>query len=188
MKVPINLDTTVNIKEFTLESLRAKIAIITQETAIFNNTIRSNLVYGLNRDISQNELDSAAGKANIYDFINKLPKKYNTMVGDKGVRLSGGERQRVAIARAILKNAEILILDEATSALDSQTELLIQKSLGEMARGKTVLAIAHRLSTIRNADLIVVLEDGKITEQGSIEELLDKKDRFYHYWQLQKFY
>lgn len=178
----------IDIRSFTLRSLRKKIAIVTQETMLFNDTIKKNIIYGIERDITQEELDEAAKKAYLYDFINNLPEKYETCIGDRGVKLSGGEKQRLAISRAIIKDAVILILDEATSALDSETELLIQEALRNLTQDKTVLAIAHRLSTIKNADWIVVLEDGAITEQGTIDELLETKGRFYYYWNLQKFF
>ena len=178
----------VDIRNFTSRSLREHIAIVTQDTMLLNDTIRNNIVYGTKRKITQEELDDVAKKAYLYNFIKGLPEAYETYVGDRGIRLSGGEKQRISIARTILKNADILILDEATSALDSETERLIQNALENLMRQKTVLAIAHRLSTIKNADWIVVLEEGVITEQGPIEELLNKKGKFFYYWNLQKFY
>jgi len=178
----------VDIKNFSLNSLRKNIALVSQDVALFNDTIGNNITYGTEAHVTPEELDDAARRASIYDFIMGLPDKYDTLVGDKGVKLSGGEKQRVSIARAILKKVDILILDEATSSLDSETEGLIQKALNELIRAKTVIAIAHRLSTIKDADRIIVLEDGRIAEQGSLDELLEKRGRFYHYWELQKFY
>jgi len=124
----------------------------------------------------------------LFDFVSSLPEGLDTLIGDHGVRLSGGEKQRVAIARAMLKGAEILIFDEATSSLDSKTERLIQESIGEAVKDRTVIVIAHRLSTIKNADKIVVIEKGRLAEEGSLEGLLDKKGKFYEYWQEQKFF
>lgn len=178
----------INLRDITLRSLRANIALVAQDTSLFNSSIGSNMVYGMRRQVSRDELDSVAKKAQIYEFIISLPKQYDTDIGDKGIKLSGGERQRIAISRAILKNADILILDEATSSLDSETERLFQKALSELTLEKTVIAIAHRLSTIKNADWIIVLENGEIAEQGSLEDLLEKKGRFFYYWNLQKFY
>jgi ABC-type multidrug transport system fused ATPase/permease subunit len=155
---------------------------------LLNETIKNNIIYGIERDITQEELDEAAKKAYLYDFIISLPEKYDTFIGDRGVKLSGGEKQRLAIARAMIKDTDILILDEATSALDSETEMLIQKAIKNLTQGKTVLAIAHRLSTIKGADSILVLEKGEITEQGSSDELLARKGKFFYYWNLQKFF
>ena len=178
----------IDIRDFTLQSLRKSIAIVTQDTMLFNDTIKNNIIYGIDKGIAQEELDEVAKKAHLYDFVMNLPDKYNTYIGDRGVKLSGGEKQRLAIARAMIKNTDILILDEATSALDSETEMLIQEAIKNLTQNKTVLAIAHRLSTIKHAEHIIVLEDGKITEQGSSGELLEKKGRFYYYWNLQKFF
>jgi len=130
-------------------------------------------------------LVEAAKEANIYSFIQTLPDKFETMLGERGMNLSGGQRQRISIARVILKNPNVLVLDEATSALDTETERKIQQSLEHVFKGRTVLAIAHRLSTIEKADKIIVLEDGEIKEQGSFKELMKKKGRFYYYWKLQ---
>lgn len=176
----------VDIRRFSLKSLRGRIAYVMQETAMLSDTIRNNMLYGVKRSVGQEELDDAAKKACIYEFIKNLPEGYETLVGDKGVRLSGGEKQRVAIARALLKDSDILILDEATSALDSATEDLVHKAIENLTSGKTVLAIAHRISTIKNADLVMVVEGGRIVEQGSIEELLNRKEKFYHYWNFQR--
>jgi ABC-type multidrug transport system fused ATPase/permease subunit len=163
-------------------------ALVSQDVWLFNDTLNANITYGLNREIAQEELVDVVKKARLYDFIMGLPADFNTYIGDRGIRLSGGEKQRVSIARALLKHAEILILDEATSSLDSKTEQLIQESIHEMVRDKTVIAIAHRLSTIKHADKIVVIDNGRHIEKGGLAELLDKKGRFYEYWETQKFY
>ena len=177
----------VNIRNFDLKSLRKKISLVSQDTMVMNDTIGTNIAYGLGKT-SRKQMDEVAKKAYIYDFIMNLPERYDTLVGDRGVRLSGGEKQRVSIARAILKNPDILILDEATSALDSETEKYIQKAIENLVQDRTVFVIAHRLSTIKNADWILVIEHGQIVEQGEIQELLEKKKRFHHYWQLQKLF
>ncbi len=160
-----------NIKDFTLESLRKQIGIVQQDVFLFDGTIRDNIMYG-NLEASEEELIDAAKKANIYNYIMSLPKGFDTDIGERGVKLSGGQKQRLSIARIFLKNPSILILDEATSALDNTTELLIQKSLDELCKGRTAIVVAHRLSTIRNADEIIVISDGKIKEEGSHDELI----------------
>ena len=160
-----------NIKDFTLDSLRKQIGIVQQDVFLFGGTIRDNIMYG-NLEASEEELIDAAKKANIYDYIMSLPNGFDTDIGERGVKLSGGQKQRLSIARIFLKNPSILILDEATSALDNTTELLIQKSLDELCKGRTAIVVAHRLSTIRNADEIIVISDGKIKEEGSHEELI----------------
>jgi len=179
---------TVDIRAFTPASLMASIAVVSQDTWLFNDTFRNNIVYGLSRIVSQEELVNITKKARLYDFITSLPDGFDTYIGDRGVQLSGGERQRVSIARALLKNSDILILDEATSSLDSKTERLIQESISETLLGKTVIAIAHRLSTIQHADKILVIEKGSIVEEGTLKDLLAQKGKFYEYWQEQKFY
>ncbi|MBR1600678.1 MAG: ABC transporter ATP-binding protein [Alphaproteobacteria bacterium] len=173
-----------NVKEVRQESLRAKIAVIPQDTALFNRTIMENIRYG-NVNASDAEVLSAAKQAYADEFIKELPNGYNSKVGERGVMLSGGERQRIAIARAILKNAPILILDEATSALDSDSEQFIQKSLKKLMKGKTVIAIAHRLSTLKEMDRLIVMDKGKIVEEGSHEELLKRKGAYYKFYQIQ---
>jgi subfamily B ATP-binding cassette protein MsbA len=160
-----------DIKEVTLKSLRQKIAIVTQETILFNDTIRGNIVYG-KPDASQGEMEQAAIQAYAHEFICQLPKGYDTVIGDRGMKLSGGERQRIAIARALLKNPPILILDEATSQLDSEAERIVQEALDRLIQGRTVFVIAHRLSTVRNAQRIVVLDKGSLIEQGTHSELI----------------
>jgi subfamily B ATP-binding cassette protein MsbA len=163
----------IDLKKIKIESLRKNIGVVDQEAFLFNASLKENISYG-KRDASLGEIKSAAKAANIYDFIESLPEKYETVVGERGVKLSGGEKQRITIARAILKNPKILILDEATSSLDSESEGLIQQALKTLLQEKTSLVIAHRLSTILSADKIIVLEDGKIVEAGQHFELLEK--------------
>lgn len=160
-----------DIRTVTLKSLRDQIGLVTQQTILFNDTIRNNIAYG-NLKRSDREIIEAAKAANAHDFIQKLPQGYETMIGEQGVKLSGGERQRISIARALLKNAPILILDEATSSLDSDSETEVQKALEELMKGRTVFVIAHRLATIRNAHRIIVLSNGQIMEQGDHEQLI----------------
>ncbi len=159
-----------NIGIVTQDSLREAIAVVPQEPALFHRTIRENIAYG-NIDATMEEIIDVAKKANAHEFIEKLPHGYGTLVGERGIKLSGGQKQRVAIARAMLKNAPILILDEATSALDSESEVMIQQALHKLMEGKTVVAIAHRLSTLREMDRIIVLENGRIIEDGNHETL-----------------
>jgi len=153
---------------------------VNHETFIFDDTVAANLRFA-KHDASQAELQKAAHLANAHEFIKDLPQGYETPLGDRGVRLSGGQQQRLAIARAILANPQLLILDEATSSLDSETERLIQQAIEQISRQRTMLVIAHRLSTIRKADNIVVLDKGKVVEQGAYDELLRRQGRF---WQL----
>lgn len=174
----------VDLSEFEIGSVRRRMAIVSQDTFIFNTSVYNNIAYGLD-GVSESEVIKAAQLANALEFIKEMPEGFETALGDRGVRLSGGQRQRIAIARALLRNPEILILDEATSALDSVSERLIQESLEELATGRTVIAIAHRLSTIMRADKVVVLEAGRIVEEGSYEELLDRRGRLWHYHQVQ---
>jgi subfamily B ATP-binding cassette protein MsbA len=171
----------IDIRDYILDSLRAGFAVVSQDTWLFNDTLRNNITYGLDRHISEEEIYAAIEKARLHDFVVSLPDKLDTYIGDIGVRLSGGERQRVAIARAILKKAEILILDEATSSLDMKTEKLIQEAIDEIIGNKTVIVIAHRLSTIKNADKIVMIDKGEIVENGTSNELFAKKGKFYQY-------
>lgn len=159
------------INTISRTSLRDHIAMVPQEVILFGGTVRENILYG-NVDASDEEVIEAAKKANAYDFIMSFPDQMETMVGDRGIQLSGGQKQRIAIARAVLKNPKILILDEATSALDSESEKLVQDALDKLMLGRTSFVIAHRLSTIKNADNILVLEDGKIVEQGKHEDLI----------------
>ena len=173
-----------NIAQVKQDSLRQYISIIPQEPALFNRTIMENIRYG-NLKATDEEVYDAAKKAYCHDFIMALPKGYDSKVGERGVMLSGGERQRIAIARAILKNAPILILDEATSALDSESEHYIQDSLRNLMQGKTVIAIAHRLSTLKEMNKLVVMDKGKIIEQGNHNELLLKQGAYYTFYRLQ---
>lgn len=161
----------IDIRDVTISSLRSQIGVVTQQTILFNDTVRNNIAYGDVRK-SEEEIIEAARAAYAYDFIERLPQRWDTAIGEQGVRLSGGERQRISIARALLKNAPILILDEATSSLDTEAELEVQKALDNLMQGRTTLVIAHRLSTIRNADRIIVIKDGAIVEEGKHDELL----------------
>jgi ATP-binding cassette, subfamily B, bacterial len=171
-----------NIASVTLESLRRSIAFVPQDTSLFHRTIRENISYS-NPDASFENVKKAAMLAQAHEFIEKLPQGYETLVGERGVKLSGGQRQRIAIARAFLKNSPILVLDEATSSLDSQSEQAIQDSLEELMKGRTVIAIAHRLSTLKEMDRIIVIEDGKIAEDGNPDELLKQPEgKFRKMW------
>ncbi len=175
----------IDISEISQKNLREQISFVPQDPVLFHRTLIENIRYG-RRDATDEEVKKAAHLAHCDDFIDKLPYGYETYVGERGVKLSGGERQRVAIARAILKNAPILILDEATSSLDSNSEHLIQDALTKLIAGKTTIVIAHRLSTIRQMDRIIVIRDGKITEDGTHDELVNKKDGVYKkLWDLQ---
>ncbi len=170
-----------DVRDVTQESLRAVIGMVPQDTVLFNDTIGYNIAYG-RPSASVTEMHDAAKAAQIYDFIASLPDGFETVVGERGLKLSGGEKQRVGIARTLLKNPPILLLDEATSALDTETEREIQESLRLMGKGRTVITIAHRLSTIVDADRIVVLEKGRVTEQGTHEALLAKGGRYAAMW------
>ena len=159
-----------NIEEYDLHFLRKQIAIVPQDIILFGGSVKENIAYG-KIDASEQEIEEAAKKANALNFINDFPEKMETLVGERGIQLSGGQRQRIAIARALLKNPSILILDEATSALDSESEKLVQEAMDVLMKGRTSIVIAHRLSTIKNADCILVLENGQIIEQGTHQEL-----------------
>ncbi len=161
----------LDIRDVTLKSLRDQIALVTQQTILFNDTIRNNIAYG-DQKRSEEDIKKAADAAHALQFIEKLPAGFDTIIGESGNRLSGGERQRLSIARALLKNAPILVLDEATSALDTESEREVQKALENLMKDRTTFVIAHRLSTIKNADRIIVIKDGRIVEEGTHDSLL----------------
>ncbi|MBI3315356.1 MAG: ATP-binding cassette domain-containing protein, partial [Candidatus Omnitrophica bacterium] len=175
-----------DIRDFKLNSWVERTAFVSQDPMLFNDTLRANIIYGLNRPVTDGEIMDAARKARLEDVILKLPEGLDTVIGERGAMLSGGEKQRVSITRAFLKDAEILILDEATSALDTKTERSIQQAIDEMGKKRTVIVIAHRLSTVVNADKVVVIEGGCVVEQGTLKTLLDQKGKFYEYWEAQK--
>ena len=174
----------VNINEYTAASLRRNIGIVQQDIYLFNSTVRENILYG-RLDATEEEMIEAAKRANIHDYIMTLEKGYDTEIGERGVRLSGGQKQRLSIARVFLKNPPILILDEATSALDNTTEILIQSALDELCKGRTTIVVAHRLSTIKNADRIAVVDGGRIVEEGSHAELMEKGGEYAKLYELQ---
>lgn len=163
----------INIKDLKLSSLRDKIGVVSQDVFLFNDTIKYNISYG-KMDATDEEIETVAKAANAHKFISKMPKGYNTLIGERGMKLSGGEKQRIAIARAMLKNPPILVLDEATSALDSESEKLVQEAIETLMKNRTVILIAHRLSTVINADKIVVIDKGCVAEVGKHQELIDK--------------
>jgi len=173
-----------DVRDVTLASLRAQIGIVTQDTILFNDTVRNNIAYG-QPNVSMERVKEAAKAALAHDFIMAMPDGYDTVIGERGFRLSGGERQRLSIARALLKNAPILILDEATSALDAESEALVQSALQNLMVGRTVFVIAHRLSTVRRADRIVVLEHGKISDEGSHDDLINRLGTYRRLYDLQ---
>src|ERR1700754_3682589 len=174
----------IDLRDATLSSLRTHIALVTQETVLFNDTVRHNVSYG-KPEASLEEIQEAARIALAHDFIMEMPNGYDTIVGERGIFLSGGQRQRLAIARAILVNAPVLILDEATSALDAESERLVQRAIGNLVRNRTTIVIAHRLSTVRRADVIVVMEAGRIIETGTHTELLAKGGQYRKLYELQ---
>jgi subfamily B ATP-binding cassette protein MsbA len=161
-------------RDYTLASLRRQIAVVTQDVILFDDTIRANIAYG-DPTASEQAVRHAAEAALVDDFVSVLPEKYDTRIGERGLRLSGGERQRISIARAILKNAPILILDEATSSLDSESEIYVQRALQNLMEGRTTIVIAHRLSTIRRADRIIVMSEGRVEDIGTHDELIDRQ-------------
>ncbi|HMP89008.1 MAG TPA: ABC transporter ATP-binding protein [Kiritimatiellia bacterium] len=173
-----------DIRAFTLASLRRQIGLVTQDTVLFNDTVASNICYG-SGNVTREEIEAAARRANAHDFISAMPEGYDTMIGELGSRLSGGQRQRLAIARAILRNPPIMLLDEATSALDTESERLVQAALNELMQGRTVFAIAHRLSTVINSDLILVMDQGRVVESGRHEELLRQEGLYKKLYDMQ---
>ena len=174
----------LDIRDVTMESLREQVGIVPQETMLFNGSVYDNILYG-RLDATEEEVMAASKAANAHNFITELPNGYDTQLGDRGVNISGGQRQRIAIARAILKNPQILILDEATSALDTESERVVQEALDRLMVGRTSFVIAHRLSTIKNADKILVMEKGKIVEEGNHDELMAKDGLYAHLYQIQ---
>ncbi|MEG0318902.1 MAG: ATP-binding cassette domain-containing protein, partial [Niameybacter sp.] len=174
----------INVKEIKNHDLRRHVGIVSQETYLFVGTIADNIRYA-NPDATMDQIIDAAKAAYAHEFIVKQPDAYDTIIGAGGVGLSGGERQRLSIARAILQKPSLLILDEATSAMDTQTERKIQEAIDELKEGRTIIAIAHRLSTLRDADQLAVIEDGKLLEQGTHEELIAKEGKYYDLYQLQ---
>ncbi|MFA5394177.1 MAG: ABC transporter ATP-binding protein [Candidatus Ratteibacteria bacterium] len=175
----------VPVSRFTLYSYRRIFGLVTQDSLLFNDTIANNITYG-RPDAKPEEIVEAARVANIHSLVESLPEKYNTLIGERGVLLSGGERQRLALARAVLVNPKILILDEATSNLDSESERLVQEAMEKVIAGRTCFIIAHRLSTLRDCDWIIVLEKGKIIEEGTHQELLDMQGRYHYLYTLQQ--
>jgi len=174
-----------DLRDLQIKSIRNQLAIVTQEVVLFDDTVANNIAYGIQRTVQPEEIERAARAAKAHEFIMRMPNGYDTVIGSRGGRLSGGERQRIAIARAILKDAPILILDEATSALDSETEAVIQEALSNLIRGRTTIIIAHRLSTIQHCDTIYVLDQGRIIEQGSHAQLLERQGRYARFHQIQ---
>jgi subfamily B ATP-binding cassette protein MsbA len=174
----------IDVKDLSLAALRGLIGIVTQEVILFNDTVANNIAYGMS-DYSMEKIEKVARLANAHEFIKDMPKEYNTLIGERGMMLSGGQRQRISIARAILKNPPILIFDEATSSLDSESEFLIQQAIENLMKDRTVFMIAHRLSSIVNSDRIIVLEDGKIVDEGTNEELQQRSGRYRQLYELQ---
>lgn len=173
--------------ELPIELIRNQLGLVSQEPTLFDRTISENIAYGENNaTVSMDQIIDAAKKANIHEFIVRLPQGYETGLGSKGAQLSGGQKQRIAIARALVRNPRILLLDEATSALDNQSEKIVQEALDHAREGRTCITIAHRLSTIKNADLICVLQDGKIVEKGSHNELLALHGMYAKLYEMQK--
>ncbi|MFB6170231.1 MAG: ABC transporter ATP-binding protein, partial [Haloarculaceae archaeon] len=173
-----------DVRDVSLPSLRRAIGYVAQDTFLFYGTVKENIRYGA-FDATDEEIAAAAKAAEAHDFITELPDGYDTLVGERGVKLSGGQRQRVAIARAVLKDPAILVLDEATSDVDTETELLIQRSLDRLTEGRTTFTIAHRLSTVKDADTILVLEDGAVVERGTHEDLIDRDGLYANLWGVQ---
>jgi subfamily B ATP-binding cassette protein MsbA len=174
-----------DVREFKMESLRSQMAIVTQEIILFNDTVFNNIALG-HPEAKMEDVVNAARIANAHEFITHTENGYNTIIGDRGIRLSGGQRQRLSIARAVFKNPSILILDEATSALDTESEKSVQYALDNLMVGRTTLVIAHRLSTIKDADEILIMQDGEIIERGNHLELLSTESTYHKLTQLQK--
>lgn len=174
----------IDVRDVTFSSLRCQIGLVPQETMLFNTSIKENILYG-RLDATDEEIIAAAKAANAHEFIMEMPEGYDTIAGDRGNALSGGQRQRIAIARAILKNPRILILDEATSALDTESEKIVQSALDRLMKGRTAVVIAHRLSTVRDADMIVVIQQGRIVETGTHEQLLSQKGLYANLYSVQ---
>jgi ATP-binding cassette, subfamily B, bacterial MsbA len=174
----------IDLCDLTLQSMRESMGVVTQDVILFNDSILANIAYGC-PGARREEIEAAARAANAHEFILRLPRGYETMIGDRGLKLSGGQRQRLSIARAILSNPPVMILDEATSALDTESELLVQEAIDHLMMNRTTFVIAHRLSTIQNVDRICVLEDGKIIQSGTHEELLDEGGLYQHLYDLQ---
>jgi subfamily B ATP-binding cassette protein MsbA len=180
----ITLDGT-DTRAFTLPSLRALVGIVSQDTVLFNDTVRANVAYGVPGRFTDAQVEAAARAANAHEFIVRLPQGYDTVLGERGTRLSGGQRQRLAIARALLVDPPVLILDEATSALDSESERVVQEAVERLLAGRTVFVIAHRLSTVVRADQILVLDHGRVIEQGTHDALLAHRGTYWRLWGLQ---
>ena len=176
----------ISLRDYTQESVRAHMSVVAQDTVLFNDTIANNIGMG-RRGASHEEIVEAARIANADSFIRECPEGYDTNIGDRGTKLSGGQRQRLSIARAVLKNPDILILDEATSALDTESEKLVQDALNNLLKGRTSVVIAHRLSTIHNADLIIVVDHGRIAEQGTHAELMERNGIYAKLIEMQSF-
>ena len=172
------------VTDYTLSSLRDSIALVSQHVTLFPTTIRENIRYG-KEDATDRDIEDAAVIAEAFDFIEALPKSWDTLVGEGGYRLSGGQRQRIAIARAIIKDAPLLILDEATSAVDNETEAALQRSIAKISQDRTTMIVAHRLSTVRSADRILVFENGSIIEQGTHDNLVDMSGKYATLWRVQ---
>ena len=168
----------MDIQTINLNWLRSNIGLVSQEPVLFDTTIEENICLGKQNATSE-EMIEAATKANLRNFLEVLPRRYSTAVGEKGAQMSGGQKQRIAIARALIRNPRILLLDEATSALDTKTETLVQEALNRESRGRTTIIIAHRLSTIRNADLIVAIDSGRVSEMGTHDDLMARRGLYY---------
>jgi len=168
----------IDLRKIEIKSLRDLIGIVAQETILFNDSIRNNIAYGLD-DCSMERIVAAAKAANAHEFIQQMPLAYDTLVGERGTKLSGGQRQRISIARALLKNPPIMIFDEATSSLDSESEILVQQAIERLMKNRTTFVIAHRLSTIRNADRIIVIDNGEIVQEGKHTDLIKERNGLY---------